>query len=380
MESVQEVKTEGFNLLLNGDNANLEAYQRALSDLAILAVTDLKGKILDVNEKFTNISGFSREELIGNTHHLINSGFHSKLFFKEMYRTISSGKTWRGEIRNKKKDGTFYWVDTSISPIMCRNGKPKGYFAVRFDITEKKRYEEELIQRQHDLDKLNNFKNLMISLISHDLKSPVASLSGIVNLYNNHHLSPSEIEKSFKTLETKLGDVSMLLDNLMNWAYSHYDDLSVLKEPVCCEPIIRSVFENYLPAANKKNIRLETNISDSCTEIIMDKYILKAVLRNLIDNAIKFTNKNGVVSLKLNKKDDNVVISVKDNGIGMDKQTINKVISYNKFSTRGTEGESGSGIGMYVCKDFIDKLHGSLLIESEPGKGTEVIISIPIVK
>jgi len=158
------------NLELNQSEKSLQSslkevsdYKYSLDESAIIAITDQKGIIKKVNGNFCKISKYSEKELIGQDHRIINSGYHSKEFIKELWNTISSGKIWKGILKNIAKDGTFYWVDTTIVPFLDENGKPYQYLAIRVDITDRKESEGYLIQRTSELENVNKelaFQNL----------------------------------------------------------------------------------------------------------------------------------------------------------------------------------------------------------------------------
>lgn len=145
----------------------LRDIKNALDESTIIAITDAKGVITYVNDKFCEISKYSREELLGQTHRIVNSGLHSKEFFRDLWKTISSGEIWRGEVRNQKKDGTFYWVLTTIVPFLDDTGKPHQYIGVRQDITDRKMTEESLSESEKLLGGILNSVTAHIAVIDH---------------------------------------------------------------------------------------------------------------------------------------------------------------------------------------------------------------------
>ena len=155
----------------------LEEMRQALDQAAIVATTDARGLITYVNDKFCEISKYSRDELIGQDHRIINSGYHSKEFIRDLWRTIVRGRVWRGELRNRAKDGTYYWVDTTIVPFLDAGGKPRQYLAIRSDITERKVIEARL-REQESLTQLGQ----LAAVVAHEVRNPLAGLRGALQI------------------------------------------------------------------------------------------------------------------------------------------------------------------------------------------------------
>src|SRR5450755_494757 len=168
---------------------NSHAAQKELADLkfaldqhAIVAITDVQGTIGYVNDKFCAISQYSKEELIRQNHRILNSSHHPKEFFQQMYYVISNGKVWHGEIKNRAKDGSTYWVDTTIVPFMSVEGKPRQYVAIRTDITDRKRAEEELARAKEAAELANRTKSEFLANMSHEIRTPMNAVVGMMSL------------------------------------------------------------------------------------------------------------------------------------------------------------------------------------------------------
>lgn len=188
------------------EHTNLE---RALDNSALVSITDLKGKIWHANEKFCKISGYNENELIGRDHNIINSAYHPKEFWQNMWLTISSGITWRGDIRNKAKDGSFYWVDTIINPVHNSDGRMYKYMSVRYVITERKKLEQQQLALLDDLSQYA-FQT------SHELRGPLARILGLISLFDDHEDREFIIEKIRETsieLDTVIRKMNNALDH-----------------------------------------------------------------------------------------------------------------------------------------------------------------------
>ncbi|MEH7075339.1 PAS domain S-box protein [Neobacillus drentensis] len=334
----------------------------ALDQSSIVAFTDAKGMITSVNDKFCEISKYSREEILGKDHNILNSGYHSKEFFKDLWKTIGSGKVWKGEIRNKAKDGTYYWVDTTIVPFLNEQGRPYQYLAIRNDITERKRTEEFL----HRQDKLAAVGQLAAG-VAHEIRNPLTSMKGYAEFLQLDEKDPERMEF-----------LSIILDEIER-VNTIVEDFMVLAKPKAVEleeknvvPVIKNVVSLLEFEARKKNVRLTFDCNQEIIQIECDENRLKQVFLNFIKNGIEAMPNGGELHVKTIIHDNNVQISIQDTGVGISKEKLKK-LGEPFYTTK----KNGNGLGLMVSFKIIESHNGKVFVESEPNKGTTFNILLP---
>jgi signal transduction histidine kinase len=247
------------------------------------------------------------------------------------------------------------------------------------NINLKKLREQELKESENQLKELNATKDKLFSIIAHDLRSPFNTILGYSDLLANNikNYDSEKIVKFSAQINSAAVNTLVLLDNLLNWAKSQTGQITFKPVKLNLQPIITHVIEILNPTAELKNIAINCFQSNGI-EVYADPYMLKIILRNLIANAIKFTNSKGSIEVKALKKDNFIEITISDNGIGMNKEALNKLfIIQTNETTVGTANEKGSGLGLVLCKEFIEKQRGEIWVESEIGKGSNFKFTLP---
>ncbi|PLR98770.1 PAS domain-containing protein [Bacillus sp. T33-2] len=334
----------------------------ALDQSSIVAFTDEKGIIKSVNDKFCEISKYDREELIGKDHSIVNSGFHSREFFKNLWKTIGQGIVWKGEIRNKAKDGTFYWVDTTIVPFLNERGKPYQYLAIRNDITERKK-SEELLHRQ---DKLAAVGQLAAG-VAHEIRNPLTSMKGYAEFLQLDEEDPQR--KEF---------IDIILDEI-DRVNNIVEEFMLLAKPKAVElqekniiPLMKNVVSLLEFEARKRSVKLHFDADAEIIQIECDENRLKQVFLNFIKNGIEAMPNGGDLFVRAVVNDNNVLISIQDTGVGISPETLKK-IGEPFYTTK----KNGNGLGLMVSFKIIESHNGKVYIESEQNKGTTFKILLP---
>ncbi len=234
---------------------------------------------------------------------------------------------------------------------------------------------KEVSQKNLLLEEENNTKNKLLSIISHDLRTPMVNTKGILNLLNHGMISPEDTTSLLQQLEAQYQGTTSLLDNLLFWIKGHMSGKGNEKIPIQLYELISILEEEHRVQLDGKHIRFQNTI-DPLLTMIADKEMIRIVFRNLISNAIKFTPEKGLITLSAKRADNFIFLTVKDSGIGMTSEAIQKVNARQYYSTKGTLLEKGTGFGLMLCNDLVTKNGGELLLESEPGMGSSFTVKM----
>ncbi len=239
---------------------------------------------------------------------------------------------------------------------------------------------DQLRHSEQKLKTLNDLKDKFFSIISHDLKSPIATLHSFLNILINYSdkISPDEFQKLASKTQTSVESLSLLLDNLLQWAMSQMEQIQFQPTSVAIESIIQDNIDLLTVSAESKQISIQTDFPPQLT-LTVDKNMFSFVLRNLLNNALKFTPKGGKIKLTVRKNAENVIFKIIDDGVGIEASQLKRLFAEQQiFTTKGTAGEKGTGLGLLLCKEFIEKNGGTLSVESQLGKGTSFIVCLPV--
>lgn len=357
----------------------LSDYKYALDESSILAVTNQKGIITHVNDNFSIISKYSPEELIGQDHRIINSGYHPKEFIKNLWRTISHGKVWKGEIKNKAKDGSMYWVDTTIVPFLNEAGKPYQYLAISSDVTERKLVEEQIkasnIKALKDADQLKIMNTQLVdfcNIVSHNLRAPLINISMLVDF-----LEQSKDEEEKKEVLAKIQPVVNHLMDIFNELVESLQikqDTDIQIDPIVLRDCLDKVLIGLKTQIHNYEATIKVDDKEAAIIYFPEKYMV-SILSNLISNSLKYRSpdRKPVIELKTRReKSGAIVLEVSDNSLGIDLN----LHKNNIFKIRKTfhKHKDAKGFGLFMTKNQVDAMKGKIWVESQPGVGSTFFI------
>ena len=356
-----------------------EARFRSLFDQTHDAVfiLDLNGYLIATNKRACEMLGYDEKEITGVSFNETPEDIEKN---REIMQNLRMGeKVPLYERTFRRKDGKTLFTEVAVELVCDEAGKPVHVQSVIRDITERKQAEDDLKKSESKLRELNSTKDKFFSIIGHDLKNIFNGILNITDLLAQK--TKVNDTEDIEVLCTLLNNTSKngysLLENLLHWARVQSGRIEFKPQPFMLKDIINTVVDLQKVILSEKNIFLHTNY-DPNIQIFADRFMLETVLRNLISNAIKFSNSGGSVVIEAKQLNGFTRISITDSGIGISSENIPKLFRIEtSFTTQGTNQEQGTGLGLILCKEFVDKHGGEIGVESQEGKGSTFFFTIP---
>jgi hypothetical protein len=352
----------------------------ALDQSAIVAQTDARGTILMVNDKFCEISGYSRDELVGRDHRVVNSGTHPKSFFQNMWKTIASGQVWRAEICNRRKNGSLYWVATTITPFRDDGGRPYQYLAIRQDITELKQAQQTILEQQAQLVNASRLSAIgeMAAAITHEINNPLGVILGraeMIQMLNQRGpIQQVNLNRLIETILVTGRRIEKIVRSMKSLSHQSSDD-----EPLGAQPvgeIISDALELCTQRFRDEGIRLTAPNVDPGLKLECHSHEIVQILVNLLNNAydaVKGT-REAWVELGLSFGPQVAEFTVTDSGSGISAEVQAKLFEP-FFSTKRVQ--YGTGLGLSISRSIVER-HGGQLLYDNSSPNTRFLIRLPL--
>ena len=351
---------------LRKNEENLRKLSRAIEQSpSVVVITDTKGDIEYVNPKFTQLTGYAAEEVIGKNSRILRSGEMPSEEYKHLWETVIAGREWQGELHNRKKNGQLYWESASISAIRSPQGVAEHYLKVSEDITERKR--------------LERLKDEFVSNVSHELRTPLSIIKEAINLILDKIVGEvnQRQENVLVTAKDNIDRLTRIINELLDISKLEAGKLQLKKDNVDIVALIKKTVSSFKGKAGEKGLELKQNFSPAKIMLFIDADKITEVFINLLGNAVKFTDK-GCIEISAEDKGSEVECFVRDTGIGIAEENLPKVFDkFQQFDRVSGPGERGTGLGLSIVKGIIEMHNGNIRVESRCGEGTKFTFVLP---
>jgi len=363
----------------NQNDQDLIDYKYALDKSSMVSIFGLDGIITYVNDKFCEISSYTQDEILGKDHRIFNPELHSKEFIKDLWSKISHGEIFQSEIKNKAKDGSYFWVSATIIPFLDEQGKPYKYLSISYDVTQKKMQEQQLIEVKVLAEKLSRSKDSFITNMSHEIRTPLNAITGLGKLLSKSSLNEQQ-RNYLNGIESASENLLSVVNDLLDFSKIEAGKITIEHISFNFENTCRQAINILTHKAEEKGLILECNIDPAIAPILMgDPYRINQVFMNMLGNAIKFTDQ-GHVHMKASLLEvadtwQKVQVDIEDTGVGINEEYLNNI--FDKFTQEDetvVRKFGGTGLGMSISKELMELMDGTISVKSKKDEGTTITL------
>lgn len=343
---------------------------------ALIMITDPSGKIEYVNPKFTQITGYTLDEIIGKTPSIFKSGFTTKEEYDILWKTIKSGGTWKGELKNKKKNGNLYWESAIISPITNEQGEITNFISVKEDITSKKYQAEQLIKAKEQAEKSDKLKSEFIAQMSHEIRTPLNNILTYTSLIKDELDTklPSGLEIAFDVIKSSANRLIRTIDLILNLSKVQSGNYDFMYEEINLKDFLYDIMLEFYTRAKNKKLDIFFKDESEKADLKNDKYLIGQIMINLLDNATKYTNK-GNITIRLYNADNKICVDIMDTGIGISENFMENIFEpFTQEDYGATRNYEGIGLGLALVKKYTELCKAEIKVKSKKDEGTTFTI------
>lgn len=367
-----------------------EKYLRALSAALEqssnpVVVTDARGTIEYVNSAFETTTGYSAAEALGKNPRILNSGTQSREFWADLWQTIRSGHSWRGDLYNRRRDGSCYWEQATISPIFDSQGEITHFVGVKEDITPRKEAEASMLRAKHSAEQANQATNTFLARISHEIRTPLTAILGMVERLEQSNLDTEQREQ-LDTLEHSGRHLLDMLNEVLDLAQVETDQLLLDPQPCDLAAELQHSLDEQREHAQSKDLELMLEIDPHLAPSLQaDARRIRQLLRHLIGNAITYTDEGQVdirlVVLEDQTESQQILLHIEDSGPGIPEHLQEQIFDkFSQFDPSIARQQSNMGVGLSICRHLVDLMEGRLKLQSDPDQGTCIQIELRLAR
>ncbi len=350
----------------------LNEYKKAIDASAIVSKMDPNGRIIFVNDKFCALSGYSREELLDKEHNMILAAEEEHAFDKSFLKTIPAESVYNKSLKKQKKDGTFFYVDSTVVPISNTEGAVTEYIVIAYDVTT-------LIQARQEAVQAGLSKEYFLSNMSHEIRTPLNAILGFVSILQDE-VGSSKHRKYLDIVLNSGENLLTIINDILDFSKLQSGEFMIEKSHFNLHEELSHTLELFVASANEKEVTMLSYLDPYIPYLLeADPLRIKQIIANFISNAIKFTPPEGVVELEAFCKEEMLRISIKDTGVGIDEEDQSRIFeAFTQAKNRGGNVSGGTGLGLAICKKLAEHMGGDVHVESEVGRGSVFTLEIPV--